>query len=613
MGKIAGQEKRLEEATGPVSPEIVRGRSLFCAGVVLCLMVLLLFRLWQVQVLSGPELQARARRQAIRPVRLNPVRGRILDAAGIPLAENQDRYDLVFYVSEMRQPGRQKHTIEHILTQERTLASYLGRPSRLQRDAVVAQLTRRPVLPLTVFEGLSPRELVVFSEILPALPGVEVRPVPQRRYPFPGLASHLLGYTGRTQPDGSDVMEDLPRLYATAEMRGRSGLEKAFDSELTGKPGVELLLVDPVGYARQTIGERRPPENGQELQLSLDSQAQGAAEEALEGHAGALVVVEVHTGAVVALASAPTFNLAELSSSRLQELLQDEENRPMFNRATQGTYTPGSIVKPLVALAALEELPEETLEEYECTGRYLLGKTAIRCAQRYGHGLVDLPRAIRVSCNPYFIWMGLKLGIDRLGEYMKEAGFGEKTGLEIPEGAGIAPQREVARRLWRRNWLAIDTAYASIGQGAITITPLQAALYAAALANDGILYQPYVVRRILTPQGKTLQETAPRIRRRISASPETFILVREAMRQAVEEREGGATGLRIPGLPVAAKTGTAEVGSGSTRHKNTWVIAFLPADEPRYALACVIERGDSGGKTAVPVAAQFLKSWLLAE
>ena len=196
---------------------------------------------------------------------------------------------------------------------------------------------------------------------------------------------------------------------------------------------------------------------------------------------------------------------------------------------------------------------------------------------------------------------------------MKEAGFGEKTGLEIPEGAGIAPQREVARRLWRRNWLASDTADASIGQGAITITPLQAALYAAALANDGILYQPHLLQRILTPEGKVLQETAPRIRRRISASPETFILVREAMRQAVEEREGGATGLQIPGLPVAAKTGTAEVGNGANRHKNTWVIAFLPADEPKYALACVIERGDSGGKTAVPVAAQFLKSWLLAE
>ncbi|MGN0891918.1 MAG: penicillin-binding protein 2 [Oligosphaeraceae bacterium] len=613
MGKEQGQPERRLEEMGPVSPEIVRGRTMFCAVVVLLLVLLLLLRLWQVQVLSGPELQARARRQAIRPVRLNPVRGRILDASGAPLAENEDRYDLVFYVSEMRQPGRQSRTIEHILTLERILASYLGRASGLQREAVLRQMTRRPILPLTVFQDLTPEERIAFSEYLPIPPGVEIMPVAVRRHPRPGLLSHLLGYTGRSQPDGSDVLEDLPRLYATSETRGRSGLEMAFDEELAGKPGVELLLVDPVGYARRRIGERRPPENGHDLHLTIDSQAQAAAEAALEGQAGALVVVEAHSGAVVVMASSPSFNLEELSSPRLQAFLKDEKNRPMFNRATQGTYTPGSIVKPLVALAALEEVPELTQEEYVCDGRFLLGNTAIRCAQRYGHGLVDLPRAIRVSCNPYFIWLGQEMGIDRLGEYMAEAGFGAKSGIEVGDAAGISPTRAVARRLWRRNWLAIDTAYVSIGQGAITITPLQAALYAAALANGGVLYTPYTVRKITSPSGELLQEIPPRIRGRLSVSPENLALVQEAMAQAVESREGGATGLRIPGLPVAAKTGTAEVGRGEGRHKNTWVIAFFPAHEPKYALACLVERGESGGKTAVPVAARFLKKWLLAE
>lgn len=591
----------------------MRGRALFCTMAILCFLTLVCFRLWQVQVLSGHELQEKARRQAIRPVRMNPVRGRIFDVSGKPLVENEDRYDLVFYVSEMRQPGRQSKTVEHILETERRMAAYLGRTSRLTEEVVLRQLTRRPVLPLTIFEGLSEIELSAFAEYVPMLPGVEILPVAQRCHRYPGLLSHVLGYTGRDQPDGSDVLEDLPRLYTMPEQRGRSGLERIFDKELSGRAGAKLLMVDSVGYARDTVGATSEPEDGGDLHLTIDIEAQAIAEKLLKGHRGAMVVLEVNTGAVVAMASAPTFDLSTLSSATLEGLLKDGLNRPMFNRATQGTYTPGSIVKPLVALASLEEIPDDAHLEYVCTGRYMFGKTAIRCARRYGHGELGLSRAICVSCNPFFIQIGQKLGIDRLSEYMRDAGFGEKSGIEIGDAAGVCPSRDVAQRLWKRNWIAIDTAFASMGQGAITLTPLQAAVYAAAIANGGAIYQPYIVSRVEKRDGRLLSETAPVIRRRIPGKQENWAFVRGAMESAVTSSEGGATALEKANMPVAAKTGTAEVGQGESRHKNTWVIAFTPVDEPKYALACLIENGESGGKTAAPIAAEFLRRWLIAE
>lgn len=600
-----------EKRVGPVDQSVMRGRVLFCTVVILLGFVFLGVRLWQVQVLGGHELQMRARRQAIRPIRLNPVRGRFFDVTGKALVDNEDRYDLVFYVSEMRQPGRRSRTIEHVLKVERMFASYLGRPSSLTYDVVQLQLTRRPVLPLTIFEDLTAEELATYAEILPAQAGVEVLPQAQRRHRYPGLLSQVLGYTGRNQPDGSDVLEDLPRLYAMPELRGRSGLEAALDSELAGKPGAKLLMVDSVGYARQSVGEEQPPEDGKDAYLTIDIEGQALAEELLRGHYGALVVVDVSTGAVRVMASAPTYDLSQLDSAHMQELLRNETERPMLNRALQATYTPGSIVKPLVALAGLEEIPEDAFAYYECTGRYMFGNTAIRCARRYGHGELELSRAICVSCNPFFIQLGLKLGIDRLSEYMRDAGFGEKTGIELGELAGTCPSRAVAQRLWKRNWIAIDTAYASMGQGAITVTPLQAAVYCAALANGGVVYRPYLVESIRSQDGRILQESAPVIRHRLPIQRGNWEIVRDAMVDAVEIDEGGAKGMRAAGVPVAAKTGTAEVGEGEERHKNTWVIAFTPVDNPKYALACIIERGESGGKTAVPIAAEFLKRYIL--
>ena len=202
--------------------------------------------------------------------------------------------------------------------------------------------------------------------------------------------------------------------------------------------------------------------------------------------------------------------------------------------------------------------------------------------------------------------------MDNLANYYEAAGFGSRTGFELPDVAGLSPSQELARRFWKRRWLTVDTAYASIGQGGIAITPLQAAVYAAAIANGGVVFRPFVVRKVCSPDGVVQTATLPEIRNRIPVSNEHLEIVRDAMHHAVTDRDGGARGLQASGFDLAGKTGTAEVGSGENRHKNAWAIVFGPYDDPKYAVACVIEFGESGGKTAVPVVADFFRFWLNA-
>ena len=594
--------------------DMLHFRVLVCIVVISILFCLLALRLWQVQVLQGSDHLARAQRQMIRPVRVNAVRGRIFARDGTVLVDNEAHYDLVFYVSEMRQPGVQRHTIEHIVATEQRLAQHLGRVPRLTAETVKRQLQRQPVLPLTVMEDLSEDELARYAEYLPLLPGVDILCRVERRHPFPGVLSHVLGYAGWKRPTGDDILEDLPRLYTSPELTGRSGLEARFDQTLAGSPGARLVMVDSIGYARSTIEESTTPVDGNDLHLTIDLPAQKIAEELLKGYSGAIVVLDVRTGAVLAMASSPTYSLDHLNASYMQLLAEDTEHRPLLNRATQGLYTPGSIVKPLLAAVALEKCPELALQRYDCSGRFMIGNHPIRCARRFGHGMLDLTDAITVSCNPFFIHLGLAVGIDEYSQFLRAAGIGERTGIELRDAAGVLPARDYARRRWKRNWLAVDTAYASIGQGAFSITPLQAAVYTAAIANGGAVYRPYLVAKICTQDGRLLQQTAPVIRHRLPVSQEHLAMVQRAMQNAVEDpHEASAAGLREAGIPLAAKTGTAEVGEGEERYKNTWVIAFGPVDEPQYAIACIIDHGQSGGRTAVPIAAQFFHNWLCAQ
>ncbi len=587
-------------------------RIALCGLALLCCSALLLYRLWQVQVLQNREHQDKNARQSIRLLRLNPARGRIFSSDGVVLADNHCHYDLGCYVSEMRQPGRSYKTTAHILACEKRLALGIGREPQLSPEQLQEHLRRHPILPLIIAQDLNPQELARVCELSPPIAGLAVVPRIERKYPDSERDAHILGFTGRRLPENHFNPENARFSFVTPELSGRSGLEAAYNHILAGRNGSRLLKVDAQGFVHADVRPPLLPCDGDNLHLTIDSRAQKAAEEALQGETGALVLVAVNSGAVLALASAPSCKLENLSSQRYAELNRDPR-QPMKNRAVNETYAPGSIIKPLIALAALSTAVLSPQDSYECLGYYALGDTRIRCANRYGHGKITLKEALYLSCNPFFMHYASLVSIDRLQPFFRAAGCGEKTGLDLPEfWEGICPSREASWRLQNRPWRHSDTALVSLGQGIITMTPLQAALYTAALANGGILFRPFLVQEITSPAGEVVQSTAPVIRHRFPGSPEMLQIIQEAMQEAVRHEQGTARGLQQVGWSLAGKTGTAEVDSAGERHKNAWAICYGPCDAPSFALACLIERGESGGRTAVPVVADFLRRWQAA-
>jgi penicillin-binding protein 2 len=589
-------------------------RLLLQAGVSLVFLLGLLLRLWVVQVLQGEQHRQSIASQSVRRLRVAPVRGRIFAADGQSvLVDNRPDYQLAFHVVEMHQPGRRRATVDYIMSQVELLARQIERPLPFSREFLERHLRVYPALPIIVFTDLNRVELARVSEMFPRPPGLETRIVIQRSYPYPGLATHLLGFVGRRQlPDPYELSK---YSYARPELQGRTGLEKQYDSDLAGQGGMALVRVDTLGFVRDQIGQPQVAKAGHNLILSLDLRAQQAAENALRGVRGALVAVDVTSGAVLAMASMPTYNLADLGGGGYGELAQDTENRPLVNRALAAGYLPGSIVKPLIGLAALEAGVVSAGEEIDCPGYYLLGKKLrIRCAHRYGHGHpLAMVQALEQSCNTYFIDIGQRTGLDRLLPVLSAAGLGVRPGLDLPYADhGLLPTRQWAREYWKRNWIASDTAFLSIGQGAINLSPLQAAMYTAAIANGGTLYEPYLAQEIRDPQGGVRWRRAPIPVHRLPVTAEHLAVVRQGMADVVNGENATAPQARNPAISLAGKTGTAEVGPRDKRTKNTWFTCYGPLESPRYAVTVLVENGASGGKTAAPIASQFLQNWLTA-
>ena len=584
---------------------------LWLVGLTFVAMILLLIlRLWVVQVQQGEHHAELLSQQNIRRIRLNPVRGRMLAADGTTiLADTQPSYDLVFHVSEMRQPGPRSRTIEYIVDQAAAVGEVMGRSNPFSGAGPERHLHVYPALPLTVYSDLTTREMAQVAEHLPRIPAAEIRPSSRRHYPRPGVATHVLGFAGRRP--SSDEGERKRYSYILPELRGRAGLERAYDDELAGTPGMRVVRVDTLGYVHAEIGDPVPALPGHDLILTLDHKLQTAADRLLAGHKGAIVVVDIHSGAVLAMASSPSYDLSRLDAELYGQMAADTENRPLVNRAADGAFLPGSIVKPLIAMAALENGIVSPGEIVVCPGVTHVGNASIRCWYRPGHGPVNMREAIAQSCNVYFIEVGMRTGLDHIRPLMVAAGFGRRPAIDLPSAAqGLVPSRPWALQHWGRGWLAIDTAYLSIGQGAVDVSPLQAAIYAAAIANGGTVYRPFLVREVRTPDGRPRRRTVPDPQDTLPVSRTTLEVVQDGMRRVVNGPNATARRAQNPYISLAGKTGTAEVGPPDDRSHNTWFICFGPVEDPRYAAAIVVRDGISGGRTAAPIASQLFSAWL---
>jgi penicillin-binding protein 2 len=574
--------------------------SLVAAGFFL----LLLGRLWYLQVTRSDAYSSLSDRNRTRLIPIEPPRGSIFDRNGELLVENRPSFSVTLIRQEIEDP-------ERLLLRLNTL---LGVPySDLQRKY---SLLKRypPYLPAPLVNDISRDTMEILQENDLDLPGVLIKVVPVRTYTQGTRGAHLFGYTGEISE--KDLQAPQFSGYRPGDMVGKTGLEKHLESELRGISGERRVEVDAHGRElRQMQGFAPVP--GKKVYLSIDSQLQQVAEEAFGEESGAAVAIDIETGEILAMASQPTFDPALFSggiSFNEWNTLRDDPLKPLQNRVISGQYPPGSTFKLVTAIAALRNgaaTPETTVN---CTGSITLGKNnqVIRCWNRKGHGSVNLRRALKESCDVWFYEVGLKLGIDKLAATALEMGMGQSYDFPLDSvKKGLIPTKEWKKKRFNQGWFNGETAIASIGQGYVLTTPLQLAVMTAAVANGGKVLRPQVVKRIEDLNGRIIFNAAPDPFNTLNLPPGMFAAVRQGMEAVVHEGGGTGAASRIPGLRVAGKTGTAQViqsktavasGDPKNLRDHALFVAYAPADKPKIAVAVIVEHGGHGGSAAAPVA-----------
>ena len=615
--------KKENSAPSPAAEKLGVGtRILFLAVLMGVVFVLIIVRLYQEQILSADERRERITHQSVKRIRLPGKRGNIYTSDGVLIAENQGTRQLLFFPEEMRK-RKYSETVRHMEGAAQYIANAVGRPNLMTRRKITRHLYTQPAMPLTIMESLTPLEAARAMECANNIDGVELVGADIRNYPCGDFAAQLIGYTGRAAISDSPDRKEF-NLYVP-DVIGKQGAERAFDRlgegenavrGLLGEPGYANIRVNNIGHATNRHFGRYEPRHGNHVFLTIDYRAQTIAKQLLGPRRGAFVVLDASNGAVLAAVSSPSYDLRRFTpvipEAYYNELLHDP-GRPLLNRATLGVYTPGSIMKVLVALAMLNK-GHDPATLIDCPGFAMVNEARIRCASRYGHGELDLADAIKHSCNTYMIRGTSKMAMEDIALVMRSAGVGQKLGIEIEEQSGLLPSREAkARRYkgWEKKWTAFDTALISIGQGMVMVTPLQAANIAAAFANGGIWYRPRLLDRVTDQLGRQLMKGKSEIGGRLPGSTANIDTVRRAMFKVVNDLDGSGRRARRNGLEICGKTGSAESGPRDRRIVTTWFIAYVKYQNKTYAAALVYEEGRSGSSDCAPLMGAFFERFLL--
>jgi len=566
---------------------------------VLGLMFLVFFgRLYQLQLIYSEEYGRKSEENSIRIIPREPVRGFMFDRNGKLVVDNRPSFTITIMPYEF-----DRRNIHY-------LSSLLDVDTLLLRERFSKGEAYSRFAPVKLKRDLDFQELSALEENREYLTGVDYQVESKRFYTTPAHAAHILGYTKEIS---ESQIRTLGGEYQQGDVVGSSGLEGEYEQALRGQKGAEYSTVNVRG---QVIGRFDNGKmdvgaiDGKDLMLTLDIGLQAFAESLMASRRGAVVAIDPADGGILAMVSSPDYDLSFFSGvtpPQVWRALNTDPARPLFNRATLTRYPPGSTFKMVLAAAALETGTVSPGWRVSCNGAFRYGNKVFK--DLHVHGSVDMTSAIQVSCNVYFYQLMLRVGLDNWSHYGKEFGFGQLTGIDIAEeNPGLLPTTAyMNRRYGPSGWTRGFLVSLGIGQGELGVTPLQMACYAMVLANEGAYHQPHAVRALLSKDVLT-PDTLAFQTRRVAIAPETWRVIREGMRRAVQVPGGTGSLARVKGFEVAGKTGTAQ--NPHDRPDHAWFVGFAPFDHPRIAIAVLVENAGFGGSHAAPVAGLCMERYL---
>lgn len=585
---------------------------------ILILFSVLCGRLWYLQIIQGHTYLVQSEENRIRLLRIKSPRGIISDADGFALVRNRPSFNVFLIREDVEALGHTKTEKQAALEET---AERLEELLPISKDDIIAKVkksTRPKFEPILIYRDVNLKTVAYLEEHKIELPGVIVEVEPLRYNIYESGASHVVGYLGEIDEEQLKDKGSFPDAYQ-GDLIGKSGIERTFNLYLSGKAGGKQIEVNAHGRELGVISQKNPIP-GDNITLTLNLHIQLLAEEALGGQSGAIVAINPQNGHILAMVSHPAFNpnlFAGGISSEEWKRLVNNPGKPLRNKTIQNHYAPGSTFKPMIGSALLQNYVVREHDALHCSGSVSLANTTKKCWRAGGHGNVTIKQAIEQSCNVFFYRAGLELGIDELARYAFSYGFGAKSGIELPnEEPGLIPTRDWKQETIGDRWYPSETMDAAIGQGFITVTPLQLANMTAAIANGGHLYRPMIVNKITAANGDPIQEYEPTLIRKIPVDDRNLKIIREGMQMVIHGDRGTGRAAKLEEVKVAGKTGTAQVirlqqsvqeDLPEQLRDHAWFICFAPVEKPEIAMAILVEHGMKGSQSAVPVAKYILE------
>ncbi|MGB9080099.1 MAG: penicillin-binding protein 2, partial [Desulfuromonadaceae bacterium] len=510
----------------------------------------LVIRLWHLQILRADDYYAMSENNRLRFVPVAASRGAILDRTGAVLVSNRPSFSLAVVPQEVTDK-------ETLLT---LLSGLLGLDRADMAERWDKNKGRAKYYPIVLASNITRDHVEIVEENRLRLPGIEIEMKPVREYASSQLAAHLLGYIGEVSE--SELNTSGFEEYNSGDYIGKNGIERALEKELHGADGGRQLEVDARGRVLRTISESHPTV-GNSVMLTIDAAVQKQAEQAFGDQAGAAVAMDVTNGEILAFVSNPGFDPSLFGGKLPADVWQgylDDKRHPLENKALSGQYPPGSTFKMITALAGLQDNKINGSTSINCNGSYDLGTSTFKCWNKKGHGTTDLRKSLRESCDVFYYQLGEKLGVDKIAAAARAFKLGEPLGVELlNERSGLIPTAEWKQKRFGKRWFQGETLSVAIGQGAVLLTPIQLASMTATIANEGTIYRPHLVKRIVDADGKTLIDTKTEIIGNAPFSKEAYRLVKQGMLAVVNEPGGTGVAARLYDVKVAGKTGTSQV------------------------------------------------------